>query len=117
MKIVASRRAAGHLETFPDAGLSAVEGLGGGVLTPDEAAAVSAVVEVQRRAIEMAQLDARLRDPRRPNTRGIKVPRGGSDVDYLGDRSRSHTPAGTAGVISARVNSRPTVTRLGATSI
>jgi hypothetical protein len=38
-----------------------IAAMGSGELTPDEATAVSAVIEVQRRAIETAELDARLR--------------------------------------------------------
>jgi hypothetical protein len=45
----------------PAALAAVLVGMGSGELTPDEATAVSAVIEVQRRAIETAELDARLR--------------------------------------------------------
>jgi hypothetical protein len=45
----------------PAALAAVVAAMGSGELTPDEAAAVSAVVEVQRRAIETAEHEARLR--------------------------------------------------------
>jgi Family of unknown function (DUF5681) len=48
-------------EDVPAALAAVLAAMGSGELTPDEAAAVSAVVEVQRRAIETAELDARLR--------------------------------------------------------
>ena len=38
-----------------------VAAMGDGTLSPDEASAVSAVIEVQRRAIETTELETRLR--------------------------------------------------------
>jgi Family of unknown function (DUF5681) len=38
-----------------------IAGLGDGILTPDEAVAVCAVIETQRRAIETVELEVRLR--------------------------------------------------------
>jgi hypothetical protein len=48
-------------EDVPAALSAVLAAMGCGALTPEEATAVSAVVEVQRRAIETAQLEARLR--------------------------------------------------------
>jgi hypothetical protein len=48
-------------DDVPAALAAVVAAMGDGALSPDEAAAVSAVIEVQRRAIETAELDARLR--------------------------------------------------------